>query len=156
MYGGLHCVMGNTRRTTYEQKRAWALSNGYRSRLIIWRFRVRMPAMYFCLTFFTSICCGNCNGCLKKTENKWKWCQGYPIFNIWSENSSKLTTSFSPIRDLQTFCKQNGWKRSCYEFHNYWTPLASIGANSWAAQPDGLTDCSMFGYLQQWKFTQLH
>ena len=58
-------------------------SSGYGRRLMIQRLWVRIPAPYTGWTwhFFTLICCKNCsNVCLKKTENKRKRGQGWPIF----------------------------------------------------------------------------
>ena len=45
-------------------------SSRYGMRLMFQRSWVRIPAPYTLWTFFTSICCKNCNVCLKRRKNE--------------------------------------------------------------------------------------
>ena len=56
-------------------------SSGYRKKLTFQRSWVRIPAPYTGWTFFTFICCKNCNDvCLKRPKINEKRGRSWPIF----------------------------------------------------------------------------
>ena len=66
---------------TWFGREPW--SSGYGRRLMFWWFRVQIAALYTGWTFFTLICCKNCNAVrLKKTKNKRKRGRDGPFLNV--------------------------------------------------------------------------
>ena len=70
-------------------------SSGYGKRLTFQRSWVRIPAPYTGWTFFTYICCKNCNVCLKRPKNKQKEAGVGPFLKIlkWGKDEVHLTVA---------------------------------------------------------------